>query len=287
MDPFPFPRQGGSPYDDFDGFDDSPYDYRGGGGPWAPDELERLTHLVLVDGRLVDVWSEPVTGTRWQSHADRFDRERRPEIVQVEPPEPPRPAYDEVLEWLALVVGGRDVLEHLGQEPLRSNGIQPPTTDLDIRSRHRLESATEQLARAADQFPDGEIGVALRRALLTVWEIEPEVILRAKSAAHTVAGVCWAVGKANGAFGPQGPLTQGGLRESLGLPCPLSAAGAPVRRALQGFLTVPTRCPAEAPDLLPLGRVVLLTSSTRRMLARLRDRAVEAKRIHEGAEVLP
>jgi hypothetical protein len=29
-----------------------------------PAELDRLTHLVLVDGRLVETWSEPVTGTR-------------------------------------------------------------------------------------------------------------------------------------------------------------------------------------------------------------------------------
>ena len=36
---------------------------------------DRLTHLVLVDGRLVDVWSEPVAGTRWQEHAERFDRQ--------------------------------------------------------------------------------------------------------------------------------------------------------------------------------------------------------------------
>ena len=43
-------------------------------------DLDRLTHLVLVDGRLVDVWSEPVSGTRWQEPAERFDRElRRPE----------------------------------------------------------------------------------------------------------------------------------------------------------------------------------------------------------------
>jgi hypothetical protein len=150
-----------------------------------------------------------------------------------------------------------------------------------------LESAVEQLDRAADRFLDEEMGVVLRRALLVLWELEPEVILRAKSAAHTVAGVCWAAGKANGAFGPQGPLTQSELRQALGLPCALSTAGTPVRRALQGFLDVPARCPAEAPDLLPLGRVALLTSSTRRMLARLRDRAAEAKRIHEGVEVLP
>ena len=49
-------------------------------------ELDRLTHLVLVDGRLVDVWSEPVSGSRWQPHADRFDRERRPSVLSAPPP---------------------------------------------------------------------------------------------------------------------------------------------------------------------------------------------------------
>ena len=34
------------------------------------------------------MWSEPVTGTRWQEHADLFDRElRRPE------PEPQVPTH--------------------------------------------------------------------------------------------------------------------------------------------------------------------------------------------------
>lgn len=285
MDPFPFPDSS-VPYDELDGCYDSPYGH-GDRGPWSPDELQRLTHLVLVDGRLVDAWSEPVEGTRWQRHANRFDRERRPEIIHTEPPKAPKPAYEEVLEWLALVVGGRDILKNLSDEPLTPEGAELRTSELDIRSRHRLESAAEQLERAADLFLDQEMGVALRRVLLTAWELEPEVIIRAKSVAHTVAGVCWAAGKANGAFGPQGPLTQSGLRQALGLPCQLSTAGTPLRRALQGFMTVPMRCPTEAPDLLPLGRVALLTSSTRRMLARLRDRAVEAKRIHEGAEVLP
>lgn len=161
MDPFPFPGRP-APDDDFEGFEDPRYGY-GRGGPWAPDELERLTHLVLVDGRLVDVWSEPVEGTRWQRHANRFDRERRPEVVHVEPPEPPRPAYEDVLEWLALVVGGRDVLADLDDQPLTSEGSELPTTELDIRSRHRLESAAEQLDRAADLFLDEQMGMALRR----------------------------------------------------------------------------------------------------------------------------
>jgi hypothetical protein len=65
-------------------------------------DLDRLTHLVLVDGRLVEVWSEPVTGTRWQEHADRFDRElHRPE------PEPVVATHERALRWLDDVCGGR------------------------------------------------------------------------------------------------------------------------------------------------------------------------------------
>src|SRR5262245_13108067 len=80
--------------------------------------LDRLTHLVLVDGRLVEVWSEPVTGTRWQHHADRFDRERRPPSPP--PPRssaPVRPEHELVLTWLDAVVGGRERLLALDAGP--------------------------------------------------------------------------------------------------------------------------------------------------------------------------
>lgn len=281
--PFPMPES----YDLYGvpgGYDDP---YSAGDLAWSPgEELERLTHLVLVDGRLVDVWSESVEGTRWQCHARRFDRERQP-FLPPEPPEPPRPSYERVLEWLEVLVGGRDVLEGLSDRPLDPEGAELPIAGLGIKERHRLETAASQLERAGEEFPDEEMTVVLRRVLLAVWESEPEVILRARSASHTVAGICWTAGKANGAFGPQGSLTQAALRDALGLPCPLSSAGSPVRRALQGFLDVPARCPAEAPDLLLLGRADLLTSSTRRMLLRLRDRARDAERVHAPPGGLP
>lgn len=278
MHSFPFPPHE-PPYESHDD-DYGPYGFLD--EPWASDDLDRLTHLVLVDGRLVDTWSEPVEGTRWQRHARRFDRERRP----YPPPEPPRPPYDVMLDWLDVVVGGRAKLEHLPTAPLAPDVVPVPVDGLDIRSRHRLDSAAELLKQAAGEFPDEEMGVVLRRTLLAVWETEPEVILRAKSAAHTAAGICWAAGKANGAFSPVGPLTQKELREALGLPSAPSSQGAQVRRVLQGLLP-DLRTPAQAPDLLPLGRADLLTSSTRRMLLRLRDRALEAQRVHESDQVLP
>ena len=78
--------------------------------PWPDpppgfDARLRLTHLVLVDGRLVDVWSEPAEGTRWQHHAERLDRALR---RHAEPPPPP--PYQRVLDALALLLD-RDAAE--------------------------------------------------------------------------------------------------------------------------------------------------------------------------------
>ncbi|HET7385718.1 MAG TPA: hypothetical protein VFJ19_03545 [Nocardioidaceae bacterium] len=253
--------------------------------------LDRLTHLVLVDGRLVDVWTEPVQDTRWMRFAERFDRERSLAFVEPRPLEPPKAPYDQILDWLDMLVGGLAAVDGLDGEPLAAEGLALPLDSLDIRARHRLESAAGILERAGEQFPDVEMGIVLRRALCTVWDTEPEVVLRAASSAHVAAGICWAVGKANGAFAPHGHLTQSGLGEALGLPCRLSTPGPTMRRALRGMLSAfPTSQagrPEDCPDLLPLGRTDLLTSSTLRLLIRLRDRARAAKASHDPQPVLP
>ena len=102
---------------------------------YAPPALDRLTHLVLVDGRLVDLWTESARGTRWESFADRFDAERRP--VQVSPPDPP--AYERALAWLRTLVGGAEALAALDDAPLVSapglGGSLPDGLPLPTRRR--------------------------------------------------------------------------------------------------------------------------------------------------------
>ena len=48
----------------------------------------RLSHLVFVDGRLVDAWSERVEGSAYADVARGHDEERRPQVVQSPPPLP-------------------------------------------------------------------------------------------------------------------------------------------------------------------------------------------------------
>jgi hypothetical protein len=256
---------------------DSHHDYsRAWQEPWERAPLKRLTHLVLVDGRLVDTWSEPVEGTEWERYADQFDVERRP--VQIEPAAPATPPYDEMLGWLDCVLGGRAAVQALTADTSPTVTPPLPLTDLDLRSRHRLESVADLLDMAGQECFGPEATTILRRALLIALDSEPELILQGKSATHTAAGLCWIVGKANGLFGPTGLITQGRVAEVLGFASQLSGPGPSLQRAFDGFHPRPPSRPVSAPDLLPLGDVSLLTASTRRLLVRLRDRAVAAKR---------
>jgi hypothetical protein len=241
---------------------------------WKPPDLHRLTHLVLVDGRLVDLWTEPLDGSKWQRYVDEFDRARTRQPAVVTPPEP---AYHVMLDWLDNLVGGRRALEAMTTDPLAGDGLDLPVTDLDIRARHRLEATAQLLDSTDEKCFDHETVIALRRGLLLAWAAEPETILRAKSAAHTAGGVCWAIGKANGLYGANGVVAQGRVQETLSLSTPISGPGPTIQRALQGFLTANVQRPGTGPDLLPLGHPELLTSSTRRLLVRLRDRALVAK----------
>ncbi len=244
-----------------------PYDFAG-----RPD-LDRLTHLVLVDGRLVDVWSEPVGGTRWQEHADRFDRElRRPE------PEPQVPTHERALRWLDDVCGGREAVLLLDAEPLVDDGRDLPEAPTR-QAQSRLAAVAELLDAVAQRWFEAETSRAFRNALLAVWEREPEVVLDAATAAHVAGGICWVVGKANALYKPQGERTMGRVKEALALHVTISTYGKVVQRALVGY-----RDPAsmawwrpEGPELLPLGHPQLLLGQVRRRLVRIRERAIEAR----------
>ena len=245
-----------------------PYDGPGRSG------LDRLTHLVLVDGRLVDVWSEPVAGTRWQEHAERFDRElHRPE------PEPQVPLHERALRWLDDVCGGRDAVLALEGEPLADDGRDLPEAPTP-QAQSRLAAVAELLDAVAQRWFDAETSHALRTALLTVWEREPEVVTDAATAAHVAGGICWAVGKANALFRPQGERTMGRVKESLALHTTISTYGKVVQRALVGYRDPSSQGwwrPDDVPDVLALGHPDLLVGEVRRRLVRVRNRALEAR----------
>ncbi len=80
-------------------------------------DRERLRHLVFLDGRLIETWTEPVEGTAYMAIADELDRANRPVPPVAHTREPPRPPYEVVLDWLDGVVGGRIALLALDDEP--------------------------------------------------------------------------------------------------------------------------------------------------------------------------
>jgi hypothetical protein len=125
----------------------------------------------------------------------------------------------------------------------------------------------------------------MRRALVLVWEASPDTVRRARSAAALAGGVIWAVGKANDLFTRRG-VTQSAVQRLLGLSSSISTLGPGIQRELRGFALFTGFRPRGVPDLLPLGRPELLTSSTRRLLIAVRDRAEEAKRAAATEEVV-
>ena len=79
---------------------------------WHPprerlDDGGRLSHLVFVDGRLVDAWSERVEDSAYADVARRHDEDARPQVVQSPPP---LPRHVQALHWLDCVAGSREEL---------------------------------------------------------------------------------------------------------------------------------------------------------------------------------
>lgn len=236
-------------------------------------ELERLTHLVLVDGRLVDVWSEPVSGTRWQVHADRFDRERLPSVVSAPPP----PLHEQVLTWLDAAVGGRDRLLALHTGPLVDDGFEPDP-ELPPMRREQLATAVDLLDRAADELRVPEARALLTNTLRAAWEVDPEGVLGVGEAARLAGGACWLAAKANGLLGPGGTTTHAALQHAVGCRGQLAGPGRVLQQLIAGFWPEPPR-PHTLPDLVLVGRPDLLTTATRGRLARARDQALAARSV--------
>ena len=253
-------------------FDDPDRYWQGEPEAFAVSLHERVTHLVFVDGRLVDQWSEPAIGTRWQPYADRFDRDRRP------PPVPQPPAYEQALRWLDGVCGGRAAVLELTGAPLDDGRDLPEAPSM--QAQHRLAEVAELLDGVASVRFDAETGQALRSALLAVWEADQTVVMHAPTAERAAGAIAWVVAKANGLLHPHGTLRVRDLQDGLGLRSSPSSYGRLVERALVGFRDqAPAHWrPAQLPELLPVGHPELLLGRVRERLVLVRDRALAAER---------
>jgi len=253
--------------------------------PWQPhfhydeprspflDERDRIVHLVHLDGLLVDAWSEPVETTRYAAIARRLDREREPIRV---PEAPKPPAHEQLTSWLQGLVGGAEPLAALDTAPL----VAPDPIDLEPLSlgvRHRLEGVLT-LLRGLPQL-DTEFRTALGNAVRLVHAADPAMLGSFTSAGQAAAGVVWAVGKANAHISPEGPVRQKDLAAALGVPVSLSGPGRRISTVLVGAPGLLGSRPygLGCPELVSLGTPALLTSSTRRLLVRLRDQAIRAR----------
>lgn len=234
-----------------------------------PEDQERLRHLVYLDGRLVDVWSEPVQGTAYAAWAARLERLERP----VPAPAPLPPPHERVLRWLDDVVGGRIALLALDDEPLAPRPRpRPPGTGAGPAAAHdRLEGlVAEQCRRRFDE----EFRIAVLVVLDALWELDRSQV--EGDPAQVVAGLCWLVGRANGRVGAGTAVTQGVLKGDLGLRVSPGTRATRFRERLRDLRPPAPPRPSQCPDLVELGRVDVLLGSTRRDLLRLRDRALEA-----------
>jgi hypothetical protein len=202
------------------------------------------------------------------------------ELVRPRPPE--RREHEVALEWLASVCGGPAAVEALHARPLVPDGLDLPAVAA-AADRQRLDAVAELLDAVAVRFFDAETGIALRRALLRLWELEPLVVLGPRPAAQVAAGICHAVAAANGRVGSRGAVRQSDLRGFFAVSGSPSAYAGPVTGTLRGFwpwhdVSRPWMSDRRLPDLTALGHADLLTGRVRAQLVRVRDQALAAER---------
>ena len=227
----------------------------------------RLSHLVFVDGRLVDAWSERVEGSTYADVARAHDEERRPQVV---PSPPPLPRHVQALAWLDTVAGGREELMAMTGSPVAlprlRDHLDPVVDEPWLVTDELLTDLRESLLPA-------DLAAPLRECLLLARDRLPELAER-MTPVRLAAGIAWVVGKVNAAIGPEGPVTQVRIADHLGTTT-LNGTGNQVLghvRRLGWNSARPWAC--GAPVLLAVGRVELLSATVRRDLVELRDRSL-------------
>lgn len=262
----------GERYEDDDHHDPGPDRWL----PVYPPPRERtVAYVVLVDGRVVDTWHEPLQQSPWlgDPRVDKVERLWRREALVEQEAAP----WRDTVAWLEHLVGGPEALDGLTTDALPDEEFSLPTVavgDGDVVARFR--SAVEALDHLADACFGAEMRTAFRRALAAVG---PELLGgRLPDDPLQVAGaVCWAVGRANGAMGPLGRVTQKAVCEHVGLKVFPAAKGRIVARLLGSAQPPWVSRPRALPDLEPLSRTDLLTSRVRRDIVALRDAALAAE----------
>ncbi|MCW2738952.1 hypothetical protein [Nocardioides sp.] len=227
----------------------------------------RLSHLVFVDGRLVDAWSERVEDSTYADVARRHDEDSRPQVLQSPPP---LPRHVQALRWLDCVAGSREDLLAMTASPVALPRLRD---HLDPVADEPWLVADELLTDLRESMLPSDLAAPLRECLLLVRDRLPELAER-MTPARLAAGVAWVVGKANAAIGPEGPVTQVRIADHLGTTS-LNACGTQVLGHVRRLGWDSARPWASgAPALVAVGRVELLSATVRRDLVELRDRSL-------------
>jgi hypothetical protein len=146
--------------------------------------------------------------------------------------------------------------------------------------------ADELLGDLRESMLPSDLAAPLRECLLLARDRVPELAERL-TPDRLAAGVAWVVGKANAAIGPEGPVTQRRIADHLG-ETSLHACGQQVHGHVRRLGWVSARpWQSDAPALLTVGRVELLSASVRRDLVELRDRSLAEEARCERSVVAP
>ena len=152
----------------------------------------RLSHLVFVDGRLVDAWSEHVEVSTYADVARRHDEDLRPPVVQAPPP---LPHHEQALRWLDCVAGSREELLAMTSSPVALPRLRD---HLDPVADEAWLVADELLGDLRETLLPADLAAPLRECLLLARDRLPELAER-MTPARLAGGVAWVVGKANAA----------------------------------------------------------------------------------------
>lgn len=163
--------------------------------------------------------------------------------------------------WLEEAVGGREALMALDDEPLPDEPMRWEAIADDIRDR--VAEVLELTDRCCDDLLDHEYRTVCRRVLARIAVRGPEVFRRRGRTDTAAAAICWAVGRANGAFDQRaGGLTNKALLAHLGVQQGSISQRAATLLTAGGF---PQRA------VLGLGSPEFIVSGQRRLLISQRE----------------
>lgn len=219
--------------------------------------MARVTHVVLVDGLPVRSWVEDDDRGRWEDRWEEDpwrggwrDEEPFPDPMRYgapRPPEPPRPA-DEQVAWdlLCVEVGGEEALLALTAEPLPDEEVD--RARVPEVARWAVHEVLGHVERALVRWPDAELRTACRRFVVDAAE-RHDLAFGAYDVVRTAAAVFWAVGRAGYVIGPELRMTNAEVLALFGL---RSSPEPQARRLLGAVVNVgPHGC---GRNTLPYGR---------------------------------